>query len=129
MMSDTLTTIQGVQVLVCAPDGEKLKSEREAMDLIGEAIYQGVEWILVPVERLEDDFFQLETRLAGHIIQKFVTYRQRLVILGDISRHVAQSSALKAFVYETNRGTQVWFLKDIEELTERLNHMQQRDLQ
>ncbi|MDQ2902959.1 MAG: DUF4180 domain-containing protein [Chloroflexota bacterium] len=128
-MSDTLATIQSMQVLVCAPDGEKLKSEREAVDLIGEAISQGVEWILVPVERLEDDFFQLETRLAGHIIQKFVMYRRRLVILGDISRHVAQSSALKAFVYETNRGTQVWFLKDLEELAERLNHMQQRDLQ
>lgn len=127
-MSDTLTTIQSVQVLVCAPDGEKLKSEGEALDLIGEAIQQGVEWILVPVERLEDDFFQLKTHLAGHIIQKFVTYRRRLVILGDISRHVAQSSALKAFVYETNRGTQVWFLKDLEELAERLKHMQQRDL-
>ena len=60
-MSDTLTMIQGEQMLVCAPDGEKLRSEREAIDLIGEAISQGVEWILVPVERLEDDFFQLET--------------------------------------------------------------------
>ena len=128
-MSDTLTMIQNVRILVCAPDGEKLTSEREALDLIGEAIQQGVEWILVPVERLEDDFFQLKTRLAGHIIQKFVTYRRRLVILGDISRHVAQSSALKAFVYETNRGAQVWFLKDLEELAERLNYLQQRDLQ
>ncbi len=52
MMSDTLTTIQRVQVLVCAPGGEKLKSEREALDLIGEAIQQGAELILVPVQRL-----------------------------------------------------------------------------
>jgi Domain of unknown function (DUF4180) len=127
-MSDTLTMIQGVQVLVCAPDGEKLRSEREALDLIGEAIQQGAEVILVPVERLDDDFFQLKTRLAGHIIQKFVTYRRHLVILGDISAYVAQSRALKDFVYETNRGTQVWFLTDLQELTERLNRMQQRDL-
>jgi hypothetical protein len=41
-MSDTLTTIQNVQVLVCAPDGEKLKSERDALDVISEAIQQGV---------------------------------------------------------------------------------------
>jgi len=124
-MADTLSTIQSVQVLVCASDGEKLKSERETLDLIGEAIQQGVEWIVVPVERLEDDFFQLKTGLAGHIIQKFVTYRRRLVILGDISRHVAKSRALKAFVYETNRGTQVWFLTDLQELDERLNRMYQ----
>lgn len=128
-MSDTLTTIQSVQVLVCTPDGEKLKSERDALDLIGEAINQGAEVILVPVERLGDDFFQLKTRLAGQIIQKFVTYRRRLVILGDISGHMAQSRALKDFVSEANHGTHVWFLTDIQELNERLNRMQQRGFQ
>ena len=128
-MSDTLTTIQSVQVLVCTLDGEKLKSERDALDLIGEAINQGAEVILVPVERLGDDFFQLKTRLAGQIIQKFVTYRRRLVILGDISGHMAQSRALKDFVSEANHGTHVWFLTDIQELNERLNRMQQRGFQ
>ncbi len=122
-MSDTLTTISGMQVLICEPHGKKLKSEREAMDLIGEALQQGAEVIVVPVERLDDDFFQLKTRVAGEIIQKFVTYRRHLVILGDISRYVAQSKALKDFVYETNRGTQVWFLTDEEELSERLSRM------
>jgi hypothetical protein len=128
-MPDTLTTMQGMQVLVCAADGEKLKSEREAVDLIGETLQQGASVILVPVERLEDNFFQLKTGLAGHIIQKFVTYRRRLVILGDISEHVAQSRALRDFVYETNRGTQVWFLTDLQELNERLEHMQHDGIQ
>ena len=128
-MSDKLTTIHGAQVLVCAPDGEKLKSEREAVDLIGEALQEGAEWILVPVERLEDEFFQLKTGLAGQIIQKFVTYRRRLVILGDISEHVAQSRALRDFVYETNHGTQVWFLRDLQELNERLKRQQEHGLQ
>ena len=125
-MADTLSTIQGVQVLVCAPDGEKLTSEREALELIDKAIGQGVEWIVVQVERLEDEFFQLKTGLAGHIIQKFVTYRRHLVVLGDISRHVAKSRALKAFVYETNRGTQVWFLTDLQELDGRLDRLRER---
>jgi hypothetical protein len=127
-MSDTLTTMQGMQILVCAPDGEKLKSEREAVDLIGEALQQGASVILVPVERLEDDFFQLKTGLAGHIVQKFVTYRRRLVILGDISGHVAQSRAFRDFVSEANRGMQVWFLPDLQELNERLKRMQQHGL-
>lgn len=127
-MVDTLTTIHGVQVLVCASDGEKLRSERDALDLIGEAMQQGAELILVPVERLEDDFFQLKTRLAGQVIQKFLTYRQRLVILGDISGYVVQSRALRDFVYESNQGTHVWFLPDIQKLNERLNHMQQQGL-
>jgi hypothetical protein len=113
-----------VPVLICAPDGEKLKSERDAVDLIGEAMSSGAELILVPVERLEEDFFQLKTGLAGHFIQKFVTYRRRLVILGDISQHVAQSRALRDFVYETNRGDQVWFMTNLQELNERLDHTQ-----
>jgi hypothetical protein len=115
-MSDTHTTIQDVRVLICTPDGNKLTSERDALDLIGEAMQQGAEVVLVPVERLEEDFFQLKTRLAGQIIQKFVTYRLRLVILGDISRYVAQSHAFRDFVYETNRGNHVWFIPNLQEL-------------
>jgi hypothetical protein len=121
VMSDTLTAIHDVSVLVCEPDGEKLKSERDALDLIGEAMSSRAELVLVPVERLEEDFFQLKNGLAGHVIQKFVTYRLRLVILGDISQHVAQSRALRDFVYEANRGNQVWFMTNMQELNERLD--------
>lgn len=123
-MPDTLTTIHGAQVLVCAPGGKKLKSERDALDLIGEALQQGTELVLVPVERLDDDFFQLKTGLAGQIIQKFVLYRRRLVILGDVSGPVAQSRAFRDFVYEANRGTHVWFLTNLQELNERLKRSQ-----
>ncbi len=127
-MPDTLTTIHDMSVLVCAPDGEKLKNERDALDLIGEAMSSRAELVLVPVERLEEDFFQLKTGLAGQIMQKFVTYRQRLVILGDISQYVAQSRALRDFVYEANRGNQVWFMMNLQELNERLKRMQEHDL-
>ncbi|HLX58179.1 MAG TPA: DUF4180 domain-containing protein [Ktedonobacteraceae bacterium] len=123
-MPDTLTTMHGVQVLVCAPDGKKLKSERDALDLIGEALQQGTELVIAPVERLDDDFFQLKTGLAGQIIQKFVQYRRRLVILGDIAGPVAQSRAFRDFVYEANRGTHVWFLTNLQELNERLQRSQ-----
>ena len=86
-MSDTLATIYGLQVLAYAPDGEKLKSERDALDLIGEAIQQGASLILVPVEQLDDDFFQLKTGLAGHIIEKFVTYsREFAFFYNHVSR-------------------------------------------
>ncbi len=42
------------------------------------------------------------------------------MIVGDISRHLAESSALRAFVNEANRGKEVWFLATREELEERL---------
>lgn len=123
-MSNTLTTIHGVQVLVCEAEGKKLQSEQDASELVGEAFQEGAELIIIPVERFEDNFFQLKTRLAGHFIQKFVTYRRRLVILGDVSGYIAQSRAFKDFVYETNRGNEVWFLPGIQTLEERLKLMQ-----
>ena len=119
-MSDTYTTIHSIEVLVCAPDGTQLKSEQDALDLIGEAMAQGSELILVPVERLHEDFFQLKTRLAGTIIQKFVTYRRHIVILGDVSQYMAQSRSFRDFVYEANKGNEVWFITSLQELDERL---------
>jgi hypothetical protein len=41
-------------------------------------------------------------------------------IVGDISAHLAESSALRDFVYEANRGRNVWFLANREELEQRL---------
>jgi hypothetical protein len=98
-----------------------LASEAVALELIGEAMRTGADWVLLPVERLADDFFQLETGLAGQVIQKFVTYRRRLVILGDISLYVTLSRAFKDFVYEANRGNQFWFVVSLQELNERLS--------
>jgi hypothetical protein len=119
-MADTVSRMHGIRVLTCAPDGLKLRTDRDAVDLVGDALSQDAELVIVPVERLGDGFFTLNTRIAGEIIQKFVTYRRRLAILGDISKYLAESSALRAFVYETNRGRQVWFVADLAELRRRL---------
>lgn len=116
----TLQTINGATVLMCPVGGEVIAGEREALDLIGDASYQGAQWTVIPVERFDEAFFRLSTRVAGDIIQKFVQYRMGIVILGDISLHAADSSALRDFVRECNRGRQTWFLADEAELRERL---------
>lgn len=116
----TLQTINDVSVLMCEAEGEPIAGEREALDCIGDAGYQGARWAVIPVERFDDAFFRLNTRVAGAIIQKFVQYRVGLVVLGDISRHTEASSALRDFVRECNRGTHTWFLADAAELRERL---------
>jgi hypothetical protein len=117
----TLQKIHDVPVLVCAPTGEAISSERDVLDLIGDAGYQGAQWVVIPAGRFDEAFFQLSTRVAGEIIQKFVNYRLGIAVVGDISRHTTASSALRDFVRECNRGRQTWFLTDIEELRERLS--------
>ena len=115
-----LEAIHGVPVLLCAADGEAIGSEQAALDLIGDASYQGAQRVVIPAERFDESFFRLRSGLAGDIIQKFANYRLGLVVLGGISQHTAASSALRDWVRECNRGRQTWFLTDIGELRERL---------
>ncbi|WBO62252.1 DUF4180 domain-containing protein [Streptomyces camelliae] len=117
---NTLETLHGTRVLRCAPDGPLLDGERAALDLIGDAFGQEAELVVVPVERISDEFFRLRSGVAGDVVQKFVNYRLRLAVLGDISAHVAASDALRDFVYESNQGSQLWFVADAAELDERL---------
>jgi hypothetical protein len=105
---------------MCAPDGPPIGDEQSAVDLIGTLWGQDVEWIVLPVRRLTEDFFRLRTRVAGAVVQKFQQYGFRVVVVGDIGEQVAGSTALRDFVYESNRGRQLWFVADEAELDERL---------
>jgi Domain of unknown function (DUF4180) len=118
-MPDLLQDRAGVPVLVCDPAGPPITSERDALDLIG-AAFLGAAVVAVPAERLDPSFFSLGTGFAGEIMQKFVNYRLRLVVVGDLSRHLAASGALRALVAESNRHDQVWFVPDLAALDERL---------
>ncbi|TMQ90694.1 DUF4180 domain-containing protein [Actinomadura soli] len=118
-MPDVVEERAGAQVLVCDPDGPPVATEQDALDLIG-AAFSGAEVVAVPASRLDERFFALGTRVAGEIMQKFANYRLRLVIVGDISRHVAASSALRALVQESNSSGHVWFVPDLEALDARL---------
>ena len=112
--------MHGVRVLECDANEKQLRNYNEAVELIGKAFENRASVIVTPAECLDDEFFRLSTRIAGELIQKIVQYRLRLVIVGDISRHLAESSALRAFVLEANRGKDVWFLATREELDDRL---------
>ncbi|MEV0155627.1 DUF4180 domain-containing protein [Micromonospora sp. NPDC050686] len=118
-MSDELQDRAGVPVLVCDPHGPPVATEADALDLIG-AAFVGAEVVAVPASRLDPAFFALGTRFAGEIMQKFVNYRLRLAIVGDISAHLAASAALRALVHESNRGGHVWFVPDLAALDDRL---------
>lgn len=112
--------LHGVRVLEYAPESKRLRTDRDAADLVGAAFEHHAALIVIRAESLDEDFFRLKTRVAGEIIQKVVNYRLRLAIVGDISRYLAESSSLQAFVNESNRGGQVWFLASLEELDQRL---------
>lgn len=119
-MPDRSYDLHGVHILEFAVEGTQIRSDRDAVDLVSLAWQHKARFLVIPAERLTDDFFQLRTRIAGEMIHRFSMYKLRVAIVGDISRHLEASSALRDFVAETNRGSQVWFMASVEELEKRL---------
>ena len=119
-MADQLIQRGGVPVLRCDPDGPPIATAQDALDVIG-AAYAGAEVVVLPVGRLDPSFFELRTGVAGEIMQKFVNYRLRLAIHGDISAYARSSAAFRDLVTESNRGRQIWFVRDLAELDAQLS--------
>ena len=116
----TTREIHGVRVLDVEVDGPTLGSERDAADLVGASYSERALLICIPVQRLDPDFFRLRTGMAGAFIQKLINYRRRLAVLGDISAWISESNAFRDFVFEANKGRDVWFVADRAELESKL---------
>ncbi len=117
------TRADGLVVFTCPAEGPPLGAEQDALDIIGPAVYDRADVAVIPAARVDPMMFDLSTRALGDFLQKFVNYRLPVVFVGDISAHVARSAPLRAFVSESNRGRQVWFVADDRELAERLDRL------
>jgi hypothetical protein len=56
------------------------------------------------------------------VTQKFVDYQMGLAVVGDISVRTAASASLADWVRESNRGKNLWFVDDLDELRRRLQN-------
>jgi hypothetical protein len=119
-MTGAVRQLAGQAVFVCADMGPPLAAERDAVDLIGELYGTEARFIALPTARLGAEFLALRSRVAGEVLQKFVTYGFRVAIVGDIEAAVAASDALRDFVRESNRGKTVWFVPDLDALAAKL---------
>lgn len=107
------------RVLAVAPEGPPIQDEASALDVIGDAFGAEAEVVVVPVERL-DAAFELRSGVAGAVVQKFVTYRLQLVVVGDPAHHGPTSGPVGDWIREANRGRDLWFVADEAELDHRL---------
>jgi hypothetical protein len=119
-MSFKHTTLAGQPALLADASGALLRTEDDARDVIQETFGTGIRLAVIPVERLDPDFFVLRTGVAGAFVQKLVQYRLRLVVVGDISAQTAASDALRDWVREVNRGRDILFVADQAALEARL---------
>jgi len=93
---------------------------QSALDLMAIVQYEtGCDRIILKKSAICEDFFHLSTKLAGEILQKFINYNKKMAIVGDFSIYTSQS--LKDFIYESNKGKDIFFLPDEKQAIERLS--------
>ncbi|MBM7037154.1 DUF4180 domain-containing protein [Vibrio ulleungensis] len=106
-MEIKLINIDGVTICEVSANGTVVNNLNDALDLIGNVSYQGSRKLVVRTEHLAIEFFDLKTKLAGEILQKFSNYDMQLAIVGENSHF--NSTALKSFIVECNRGNRILF--------------------
>ncbi len=90
-----------------------ISSVDDAVDLLGNLAFDNCSSVILNESNLHPDFFRLNTRLAGDVLQKFSNYNFRLAIIGDFSKY--QSKSLQDFIRECNRGNRVYFMESLDE--------------
>lgn len=91
---------------------------QDALDLMADVSYNGCDRLIVYDHNLNKDFFDLKTKPAGEILQKFSNYKFKLAIVGDFSKY--ESKSLRDFIRESNRGNMIYFAENLQSALLRL---------
>ena len=81
--------------------GNLIRNEADALGLLSVCMENETNLLLIPGERLSDDFFQLSTGIAGAILQKFVLYGIKLAVVLDKD---IGNGRFRELLIESNRG-------------------------
>jgi hypothetical protein len=96
-----------------------IANEQDAAELLMNCRWQGADSLILSEHNFPAEFFDLSTKLAGDILQKFSTYGGRLAIIGDFSKY--ESKSLADFIYESNKGRRINFVGSVDEAIKALS--------
>lgn len=109
----------GVNCAVVKSEEKVITDGQSALDLLMTAKYEaGTENIAIAKKLIAEDFFILSTGFAGEVLQKYINYGGRIAIYGDFSHYT--SKPLRAFIYESNKGSDVFFVETEADAIDRL---------
>ena len=103
--------IGNIKVAEIIADKIILTSTEDGLELLGNLYYQGFDKIIIHEKNITPEFFDLKTKIAGNILQKFAQYQMPLIIVGDFSKY--KSKSLNDFILESNKGSQGNFVSDL----------------
>jgi len=101
----------GKKIAQIFSDSVILNNEQDALNLMADPRLCGAKRLIIEQKNITPDFFELRTRVAGDVLQKFVNYYFKVAIVGDFDN--IESKVLKAFVFESNRGNEIFFVDDV----------------
>lgn len=119
-MKITIVNENNIEIAVVNNIDILITDVQSALDFMATIKYEtGCDHIIVNKSALCEDFFNLKTKLAGEILQKFINYHVKIAIVGDFS--VYTSKSLRDFIYESNKGNDIFFLSDEKQAVEKLS--------
>lgn len=114
---EILSIENGIAEIVA--DNLVIKQVEDGIDLIGNVYYQGFDKVILYEENITPQFFDLSTKMAGEILQKFSNYRVQLAIVGSFEAY--QSKSIKDFIFESNKLGQINFVNSKSEAIKALS--------
>ena len=109
-------TAGNLQIAEVTSDQIIIQSAQDGLDIMGNTYYQGFDKVILHEKNITPEFFDLKTKIAGEILQKFSNYRIGLAIVGDFSKY--ESKSMKDFIFESNKTKHVNFVGTVEEALE-----------
>lgn len=110
--SKDIAVVYSEEIVIC--------DSQSALDFIMSVSYNtGCNKIILNKAALSEEFFKLKTGIAGEVLQKFINYHVKIAFIGDFS--IYSSKSLKDFIYESNKGKDIFFLNNESEAVEKLS--------
>tara|TARA_B110001454_G_C12723340_1_gene436784 strand:- start:3658 stop:4029 length:372 start_codon:yes stop_codon:yes gene_type:complete len=110
-MATAIHEYNGKKIAEVTGSGIIVGSVNDAMQIMMDQSYAGVNRVIFHKSNIVDKFFDLKTGLLGELLQKAVNYRVKIAFIGDFS--AIDSKSLKAFIYESNQGNQNFFTESV----------------
>ncbi|NLT95398.1 MAG: DUF4180 domain-containing protein [Clostridia bacterium] len=109
-----------VEIAIINSDHLLITDVQSALDLIATVDYEtSCSRMIINKSSICEEFFDLSTGIAGEVLQKYINYRKKIAIVGDFSKYPSKS--LKDFIYECNRGKDIFFLPNEKQAIEKLS--------
>jgi PadR family transcriptional regulator, regulatory protein AphA len=101
-MDYTLVETNGKKYIECLPGTICLRNEQDALDFVAACGENDTYLLMLHSSNLNEDFFDLKTRVAGSILLKFTNYYIKAAAI--LTPELVNQGKFQDWVIETNRG-------------------------